>query len=553
MEPGSHSSSNSSYDSSIDQGDWVIGLGPHGVEEYKISPIPFNVHQLRESRETPSVGSEDSNLDETSPSIRKACTSRGKHPGSYHPSTGSTSGHSASVSKFEITIRPQQDEISNTTSSEKPRLRRQPGGVSSEDSKLHDVSPLTRKPSALEVDTSLASPGLAVLSSASRAPPGLSRVEKSIGARPSETGTARADGNPRLKRQAGRVFNEGSGGDEKSSLIQGPYAPGTRQAPPGHSIVASSSRKAASVLKPKSSISVWRDEDGHANSSEKPRLKKQPGRVFKDVSNTRSTLHNAWKTRADWIAANQKEDTNGPWSQDPKVSNPYLQLNPSVPQVEGSITSEISQPAWGPGLDVERLPHFEAALAALEGRIASPEAPGPLLRCARQGYGPDVLLDWDTPALSHPKPRRAWDVRKMLQNWEEQVASPNWGIAPSGMGPQIRPGNLMPELIHPMPIRPWLARETVENMEAQAAKHQRKRLSAATGPPTRLSNPMPGLLHPQPIRPLNPAKVLENLEAHVTALREKGSSASTGISPYKRPGNPTPYNAKYRYKYCDDL
>ncbi|KAI9870055.1 MAG: hypothetical protein M1830_004746, partial [Pleopsidium flavum] len=68
-----HASSTSGSESSGDQAPWVIGIGHNGVEAYAISPIPFDIHQIRKSMATPSIESEGSESECSSPLVRKYC------------------------------------------------------------------------------------------------------------------------------------------------------------------------------------------------------------------------------------------------------------------------------------------------------------------------------------------------------------------------------------------------------------------------------------------------------------------------------------------------
>lgn len=344
----SHLSSGSSSDSSVDEGPWVMGVDHHGdLQAHHVSPVSFNVRELRASENTPSIESRESELDDTSPLFQKP---------------------SAPVKK--------------PTSPDQPR--------------------------------------------------------------PSTSG------------------------------------------------------KAGDVQYPTASLNIWRDGSSNASPAEKPTLRRKPGRLFKDVSNTRQLLRNVQATKVDRDPVKETEKVNQ--MQDNGQRTPYLQI--SVPYVQPPLTSshaetprdggDSSESTWEPGKDPVRAAHFAATLAALEGDVSpKPGTPQPLIRCARQEYGPDVLLDWPRPPLHHPKPTRPWIGGQTIAKLEKQVASaPRIGTF-AVTRPQMRPGNRAEGLVRPKNAYYGL-REQRRDTERQFASPSWTSFFAKAKPQiTRPGNPTP--------------------------------------------------------------
>ena len=262
------------------------------------------------------------------------------------------------------------------------------------------------------------------------------------------------------------------------------------------------SKKSGSVRKPENSLDVWRDVRSDAKPDGKPRLRRKPGMVFKDVSNTRQLLCDDQRTGLDQDPVKGNQDIDRTHKDAQRI--PYLQ--PSVPHLQPILTSSYTEthrqpqkhtvePPWAPSRDLVRAVHIAATLAALEGRVAPKSGtPEPLIRCARQEYGPDVLLEWGgAPPLFHPKPIRPWIGKKTIQSLEKQVASTDSMSGSTLAGPQMRPCNPAPGLMRPRAARHLAAKGVVGKQEKQAGSGSRTRtcFPVEMRPQMRPSNPSP--------------------------------------------------------------
>lgn len=243
--------------------------------------------------------------------------------------------------------------------------------------------------------------------------------------------------------------------DDTSPLFQKPSAPVRKPTSPDQPR-PSTSGKADDVKYPTPLLDIWRDGRSEASPAGKPTLRRKPGMLFKDVSNTRQLLRHVQATKADRDPV--KEIKKVDQTQDNGQRTPYLQI--SVPYLQPPLTSshaesprdgdDSRESTWKPGKDPVRAAHFAASLAALEGNVfPNPGTPQPLIRCARQEYGPDVLLDWPTPPLHHPKPTRPWIGGQTIAQLEKQVASPPRMVTFAVTRQQMRPGNRAPGLVRP--------------------------------------------------------------------------------------------------------
>lgn len=296
--------------------------------------------------------------------------------------------------------------------------------------------------------------------------------------------------------------------DNTSPLFHKLSATATKPACPEHPN-SSSSEGAGGHVKATTSLKVWRDDSDEASSGGKPKLRRKPGMVFKDVSNTRQVFCNAQQTRVDQVLGSENKGI-GPTRNDPQhtryphSSAPYLSPPLTSSYTETHQTgNDASQSIWGSARNPVRAAHVAASLAALEGRLPPPaDPPEGIIRCARQEYGPDVLAEYSAPPLFHPKPIRPWLGEKTVQNWEKQTASANGTSSSAQMGRQ-------------------------------------------TGPP---SEPTPRSVQPKTMRLLNSGRMIESCERQGASAN--GMCSSMEMRPQiARPSNPTPYAARYYYSH----
>jgi len=304
------------------------------------------------------------------------------------------------------------------------------------------------------------------------------------------------------------IQSGGSELDKTSPLYHKPSAPIARPACPEHPHPPSS-EGAGGLKKTTTSLNVWRDDSNEASSGGKPMLRRKPGMIFKDVSNTRQVFCNAQQTRVDQVLGSENKGI-GPTRNDPqhtrypRSSAPYLPPLLTSPITETrQIKNDASESIWKPARDLERAAHIAATLAALEGRLPpTPDTSEGIIRCARQEYGPDVLVEYSAPPLFHPKPIRPWLGEHTVANWEKQAASANGMCSSAPMGRQ-------------------------------------------TGPP---SEPTPRSVQPKTMRLLNSERIIESCERQ--AASANGMCSSTEMRPQiARPSNPTPYAARYYYSH----
>ncbi len=296
--------------------------------------------------------------------------------------------------------------------------------------------------------------------------------------------------------------------DATSPLYHKPSAPVTRPACseyPG----PSSSEGAGGLMKTTTSLNVWRDDSNEASSGGKPMLRRKPGMIFKDVSNTRQVFCNAQASRLDQVPGNENKGISLSRNDAHRTPHPHSFAPYLLPPLTSSITetrqteNKASDSVWEPARDPTRAAHLAATLAALEGRLPpTPDTSEGIIRCARQEYGPDVPVEYSAPPLFHPKPIRPWLGEHTVANWEKQAASANGMCSSAPMGRQ-------------------------------------------TGPP---SEPTPRSVQPKTMRLLNGERIIESCERQ--AASANGMCSSTEMRPQiARPSNPTPYAARYYYSH----
>ncbi|KAI9819120.1 MAG: hypothetical protein M1827_007276 [Pycnora praestabilis] len=124
------------------------------------------------------------------------------------------------------------------------------------------------------------------------------------------------------------------------------------------------------------------------------------------------------------------QDDNGPLvTEDFDATFTSLDSGPELSEASTTIDEgKANHGPFTPARDPERAPHFEMALAALEGRTAKPEAVT-LERFIGQDYGQDVLLDDLGPVLKYPQPVKAsenMEVCKLIYESSRAYEISDW-------------------------------------------------------------------------------------------------------------------------------
>ncbi len=256
---------------------------------------------------------------------------------------------------------------------------------------------------------------------------------------------------PRKPTATPPIESEGSELECTSPLFRKACAPVTRRAYLELAPPASASGEASRDIETRASINVWRDGSSGSDSGGSSRIVGKLGTILKDVSNTRQSLHAVQKTWVDEFPAEQKKERNQILvqprrSQHLNATVATLQrcsLNPDVQEPKAGIKPQKS--VWKPANDPERAVHFAAALNALDGHVVLLRTPEPLVRCADQVFGEDVLVDYPMPELLHPKPLRILDVQTMAEKMEERIIGSMWDYVFAGADLQDRPSNPTPD------------------------------------------------------------------------------------------------------------
>ena len=307
---------------------------------------------------------------------------------------------------------------------------------------------------------------------------------------------------PQRSQNTPSIKSQGSNLDETSPLFQKSTARIKRPGPSDQPTFFTA-ENTGRTRKSDPSDNVWSDGGEDANTGAKTALKRKSGMLFTDVSNTPQLFCDEHGMGGDQDPV--KEDEKRAQRQNDAQLSPYV--HSPMPDLQAPVASpcnktrQTGKDAGDLARDLccnpVRVANFAATLAALEGRVdRMPGTPEPLIRFARREYGPDVVLDWSTPAFFHPKTYRPWIEEQRVELLEKQIVSADWGRASVRMGLQSKPRIQMAELTHRKPER------FLDRIDESPEKE-------AGSPPLTCS--------------------------------------STDKEPRMRPDNPTPYAARYRY------